>query len=148
MLWKGIKCHEKEVVSKGWEVTIEWVTFLRKNFNVKEESGIWYSGRRALQTDARELVQKPILGNKLGVFEGHKEGQNSKIIVRRGGDSKKWSKKRYTRAKSAEFYNPEYEDYYWFYILKKKILEACETSKQMSKKAIVEVWEGDGDGLG
>lgn len=65
------------------------MTFLRKNFNVKEESGILYLGRRALQTDARELVQKPILGNKLGVFEGHKEGQNSKIIVRRGGDSKK-----------------------------------------------------------
>lgn len=44
--------------------------------------------RHCRQTDARELVQKPTSGNKLAVFEGHKEG-NSKRIVRRGGDSKK-----------------------------------------------------------
>lgn len=33
------------------------------------------------------------------------------------------------------------------FFLKKWILEECETSKQMSKEAIVEVWEGDCDGL-
>lgn len=34
---KVFKCHEKEVVSKGWKVTIDWVAFLKINFNVEEE---------------------------------------------------------------------------------------------------------------
>lgn len=45
---------------------------LRWDINVKRESGIYYSGRRALQTDVRELVQKPKGGNKLNVFKEHK----------------------------------------------------------------------------